>query len=78
MKSTLERLEKGKQGFEKGFEFIANTSVNRNINNVNARNAFELVEKGNSKYFLSPNYICRINAEENSMKNTFEINLNQR
>ena len=61
-KSTLKRLEKGKQGFETGFEFIDNTFVNRIINNLNARNTFELVEKENSKYFLSSNYIRRINT----------------
>ena len=62
VKSTLERLEKGKQWFETGFEFIDNTSINCNINNLNARNTFELVEKENSKYFLSSNYIRRINT----------------
>ena len=56
MKSTWERLEKRKEGFVTDFEFIDNTSVNRNISNLNARNTFELVEKENSKYFLSSNY----------------------
>ena len=78
-KSGSERLEKGKQGFEAGFQFIGNTSVNRNINNLNAaRNTFELMEKVNSKYSLSSKYIRRINTLENSMQNIFEINLNQR
>ena len=58
----LERLEKGKQGFQIGFEFIDNTSFNRNINNLNAKNTFELVEKKNSKYSLSLNCICTINT----------------
>ena len=58
--------------------FIDNTSVNRNINDVNSRNNFELVEKENSKYSLSSSYIRRINTSENCMKNIFEINLNQR
>ena len=74
----MENLEKGKQEFKKGFEFINNISVNSSIKNVNAKNTFELVEKGNSNYSLSPNYIRRINIEEKSMKSTFEINLNQR
>ena len=72
-KSTLERLEKAKQGFETGFEFIDNTSLKRNINNLNVRNTLELVEKENSKYLLSSKYICRINTYDNNMKNIFEI-----
>ena len=60
--STLERLDKGKKGFETGFEFVYNTSVNCNINNVNAKNTFELVDKKNSKNFLSSNCIHRINT----------------
>ena len=75
--STLERLGKGKQGFETGFEFVCNTYVNRNINNLNARNTFELLDKKNSKYFLSSNSIPRINTYENNNKNIFKINLNQ-
>ena len=38
------------------------TSVNRNISNLKAKNTFELVEKENSKYFLSSNYIRRLNS----------------
>ena len=62
MKSTWERLGKRKEGFVTDFEFIDNTSVNRNISNLNARNTFELVEKENSKYFLSSNYFRRIDT----------------
>ena len=51
-----------KQGFVTEFEFIDNTSVNRNISNLNARNIFELVEKDNSKYFLYSSYNLRINT----------------
>ena len=39
-----------------------NPSVNRNINDVNSRNNFELVEKENSKCSLSSSYIHRINT----------------
>ena len=42
--------------------FIGNTSVKCNISNLNVKNTFELVEKENSKYFLSSNYIRRINT----------------
>ena len=42
--------------------FIDNTSVNRNINDANSRDNFELVEKENSKYSLSSSYIRRINT----------------
>ena len=52
----------GKQGLLTEFDFINNTSVNRNISNLNARNTFKLVEKDNSKYFHSSNYIRRINT----------------
>ena len=48
IKSSLKRLEKEKQGFETGSEFIDNALVNRNINNLNARNTFELVAEENS------------------------------
>ena len=34
----------------------------RNINNLNARNTFELVEKENSKYSISSNYTRKINT----------------
>ena len=44
------------------YVFMGNTSVTRNTSNLNARNTFELVKKENSKYFLSPNYIHRINT----------------
>ena len=44
------------------YVFIGNTSVNHNTSNLNARNTFELVGKENSKYFLSSNYIRRINT----------------
>ena len=62
MKSTLERAEMGKQGFVTEFKFIDKTAVNRNICNLNARSTFELVEKDNSKYFLSSNGNRRINT----------------
>ena len=42
--------------------FTGNTSVKCNISNLNAEKTFELVEKENSKYFLSSNYICRIHT----------------
>ena len=51
-KSTLERLENGKQGLETGFEFINKSSVHRIVKNLNVRNPFEHVEKENSKYSL--------------------------
>ena len=58
----IERLERRKQGFVTELVFIDNTSVNRNISNSNARNTFEFVEKDNSKYFLSSNYIRIVNT----------------
>ena len=45
-KSTLERLEKGKQKFEARFDFIGSKYVNRIFNNNNAKNTFKLVKKG--------------------------------
>ena len=51
-----------KQGFATEFEFTDNTSVNRNISNLNARNIFELVGKDNLKYFLYSSYNLRINT----------------
>ena len=50
------------QGLVTVFEFIGNTSVNCNIGDLYMRNTFELVEKNSSKYFLSSNYICKINT----------------
>ena len=47
-KSTLERLEKGKQEFVTGLKFIDNTSANRNTSNLNARNT---CGKGEFKVF---------------------------
>ena len=44
------------------YVFMGNTSVNHNTSNLNARNTFELVKKRDSKYFLSSNYIHRINT----------------
>ena len=68
----------GKQGFVTEFNLIDKTAVNRNICNLNARSTFELVENDNSKYFLSSNGNCRINTQENNMKNIFKISLDKR
>ena len=56
----IEETGEGKTMTE--FEFISNISINRNFSNLNERNTSKLVEKDNSKCFLSSNYIRRINT----------------